>query len=121
MISRIDISGVHTTVTADQRKYINKKIGKLDKYLPRQARDSIKVDVFLKESKSKTLKQCTCEVIMHVPQQNSIAVKETTINMFAAIDIVEAKLKGRLRKYKDTHGVRRLHRRVLAKMRRQTP
>ena len=37
--------------------------------------------------------------------------------MFAAVDIVEAKLKNQLKKYKETHNVQRIHRRVLLKMR----
>ena len=81
-------------------KYVTKKIGKLDKYIPRNARTSAHAQVFLKESKIKNKKQCTCEVIMHLPHEE-FATKETTMNIFAAVDIVEAKLKNHLRKYKD--------------------
>ncbi|MDZ7744261.1 MAG: ribosome-associated translation inhibitor RaiA [Candidatus Saccharibacteria bacterium] len=119
MIKNIEIRGVHTTVTPELQKYVDNKIGKLDRFTPRHARESVRADVFLKESKNKTKKTCTCEVIMHLPQER-IATKESTVNMFAAIDIVEAKLKNRLKKYKDTHGSQKLHRKVLARLRRQT-
>ena len=42
---------------------------------------------------------------MHLPHEE-FATKETTMNIFAAIDIVEAKLKNHLRKYKETHSNR---------------
>jgi ribosome-associated translation inhibitor RaiA len=38
--------------------------------------------------------------------------------MFAAVDIVEAKLKNQLKKYKENTGHLRLHKRVLARIRR---
>ena len=114
MIQKIEINGLHTTVDDDLRKYVNKKIGKLDSYMPRHARPSAHADVKLIESKIKAKKQCTCEVIMHLPGE-TLMTKETTMNMFAAVDIVEAKLKNQLKKYKDTHNSRKLHRRVLSR------
>jgi ribosome-associated translation inhibitor RaiA len=39
---------------------------------------------------------------MFLPRKE-FATKETTMNIFAAVDIVEAKLKNNLRKYKETH------------------
>lgn len=119
MIERIDITGVHTTVTPELHKYIQKKFARLDRYVPRHARESVHVEVKLKEHKAKDKKQCTCEVIFHVPH-DVIATKESTMNMFAAIDIVEAKLRNQLKKYKDTHGVGGLRRKVITKFRRSS-
>ncbi|MEK7602672.1 MAG: ribosome-associated translation inhibitor RaiA [Patescibacteria group bacterium] len=118
MIEHLEISGVHTTVTPELQKYVNKKIGKLDRFIPRYARESAHFEVHLKESKAKDKKQCTCEVKLHMPGE-SFTIKESTINMFAAVDIVEAKLKNHIKKYKEKHGVGRLHKRVLTKLRRQ--
>lgn len=117
MIQKLEINGIHTEVTDDLRRYVIKKIGKLDQYISRHARESAHAEVKLIEEKIKTRKQCTCEVILHLPQ-DILTTKETTLNMFAAIDIVEAKLKNQLKKYKEKHGVSRLHRRMLAKLRR---
>lgn len=99
---KITVNNVHTGIDEDLQKYVSKKIGKLDKYIPRKFRMSAHAQVFLKESKIKNKKQCTCEVVMHLPHDEFVT-KETTMNIFAAVDIVEAKLKNQLRKYKDTH------------------
>mgnify|MGYP000936512525 CR=1 FL=1 len=118
MINKLEITGVHFSVDADLKKYATNKIGRLDKYLPRKSRESAHAEVFLKESKSKDKKECTCEVVLYLPQ-GKIATKESTMNMYAAIDIVETKLKNQIKKYKDTHGVNKLHKRVLSKLKRQ--
>lgn len=118
MISKLEINGVHMKVSDELDKYVHKKIAKLDHYLPRTARESAHAEVYLKESKVKGKKECTCEVIMHLPHE-VITTQEATLNMFAAIDIVEAKLKNRLKKYKERHSTLRLHRRVIARFRRK--
>ncbi len=119
MIKTLEITGKKTKVTPDLQKYITRKIGKLDRYLPRHARESAHAEVIMKESSSKGKKTYTCEVILKVPQ-DTITVTQATINPFAAIDIAEDTLKNRIRKYKETHGTQRLHKKVLARMRRQT-
>ena len=117
MIKKLEINGVHTVLTDDLKKYITKKIGKLDRYMPRHARESAHAEIFVKERMIKAKKECICEVVLHLPGTN-LMTKESTINMFAAVDIVEAKLKNQLKKYKDTHNSKRIHRRVLLRLRR---
>ena len=97
---KVDIDGIHNIGNKDLPRYIHKKIGGLDKYIPRHARKSAYAEVIVKESKIKDKKECMCEVIVHVPGEN-ITAKETTMNMFAAVDIVEEKVKSQLRKYKE--------------------
>lgn len=97
--------------------YTQKKIGRLDRYVPRHARESLHAEVFLKEEKQKNRKQCICEVIIHLPK-DSITTKEATMNIFAAVDIVEAKLKNQLKKYKDTHSSLKIHRRLISRLKR---
>lgn len=96
---KIQVNGVHDVVGDDVLKYVTKKISKLDKYIPKLARQSAHAEVFLKEADIKDKKQCTCEVVMHLPN-DVFAVKETTINIYAAVDIVETKLKNQLNRYK---------------------
>lgn len=120
MIKRLEINGIHTDVPDSLKKYVIKKIGKLDNYIPRTARESAHAEVKLKERQAKDKKNCTCEVILHLPNE-TITTKETTMNMFSAVDIVEAKLKNLLKKYKDTHNVRRIHRRVLNRVLKRRP
>jgi putative sigma-54 modulation protein len=118
MIHKLEVTGVHTEVSLDLQKYVLKKIGKLDRFLPKHARESAHAEVFLKESKAKDKKQCTCEVVLHLPSE-VLTTKESTMNMFAAVDIVEAKLKNQLKKYKEMHSTLRIHRRVLSRLRRR--
>jgi ribosomal subunit interface protein len=120
MIQKLEISGVHTEVGDDLRKYVLKKIGQLDKYLPKHARQSAHAEVRLKEQAGKTKSDRTCEVVLYLPKE-VLTVTETTINIYAAIDIAEAKLKTRLHKYKELHDVPKLRRRVLGRLRRRTP
>lgn len=102
MITHIDISGIHYEVSDELKKYVAKKVGKLDKFVPRHARKSLTVDVKLTERKTKTDKN-QCEIVLHLPNQQ-ITAKEATVNMFAAVDIVETKIRSQLKKYKATHG-----------------
>ena len=117
MLEKLVIDGVHFSPDEDLHKYVVKKIGKLDQYMSRHVRQSAHGEVKLKETKLKNRSQATCEVILHLPQ-DIITTKETTLNMYAAIDIVEAKLKNQLKHYKDKHSVR-FHRRLLAKIKHQ--
>ena len=105
MIENIAITGIKADVTKDLEKYIIKKIGKLDKRIKRSQRSEVRADVKLNEDMSKKNgKKCTCEVILHIPGARLTAV-ESTMNMFAAVDIVEAKLQNQLKKHKEKHSL----------------
>jgi putative sigma-54 modulation protein len=117
MIKKLDINAVHLDLDPKLKSYVSKKVGRLDRYIPRHARESAHAEVFLKERKIKGKKECICEVVLQLPQ-DTITLNEATVNMYAAVDIVEAKLKNQLKKYKDTHGVHGLHRRVLSRLKR---
>jgi ribosomal subunit interface protein len=114
MIKRLDISGVHMDVGADLQRYVIKKIGRLDRFMPKGSRESVHVEVKLKEGKAKDRNERTCEVLVRLPQE-TLTIKETTINVYAAVDIAEAKLRQQLKKYKELHVSPRLHQRMLAK------
>lgn len=118
MFKKFEINGVHTIVDKQTRAYVAKKIGRLDRYVSRHGRESAHAEVFLKETKAKNQNRFVCEVSLHLPHQ-TIVVQEAAINMFAAIDIVEAKLKTQLQKYKDTHSNGKFHRHVMARFRRR--
>lgn len=115
MIQKLDVSGVHLEINDDLKKYVDKKLGRLDRFVPAQQRESLHLEVKLKEGKAKDKNQRTCEILMHLPGEN-ITLKESTINIYAAIDIVEAKLRNQLKKYKELHTSPRLHQRVLTKL-----
>ena len=102
MIQNLIVSGVHSDVDEDLKKYVQKKIGNLDRYMSRHARKSAHVEVRLKESHAKDKKSCTCEAVMHLPH-DILTTQESTLNMYAAVDIVEEKLHNQLIKYKMMH------------------
>lgn len=118
MLQKFEISGVHLSVDDDLRKYVSKKIGNLDKYLPRASRASAHAEVFLKAEKSKGKQQATCEVTLYLPHE-TINLHETTINLYAAVDIVEAKLKLQLQKYKELRQAGKMHRKLFARFSRR--
>ena len=114
MIQKLEINGVHLEIDEDLRKYATRKIGRLDLFMPLKIRAVAHAEIKLKAAKAKNKNERTCEVILHLPHE-VITVKETTINMYAAIDVVEAKLKNQLKKYKETHGRGRLRQRIVAR------
>lgn len=97
---KIEIAGVHMELDDDLKKYVTKKMDKLERYVPRRVRGSAHTVVKLKESHAKNKRQFTCEVILNLPNEQ-ITVSESTLNMFAAVDIAEETMKNRLKKYKE--------------------
>jgi len=120
MIQKLEIAGVHMDVGADLKKYVERKIGHLDRFLKRNIRESIHAAVKLKEGTGKGKNERTCEVVLHLPHE-TLTVHETTINVFAAVDIVETKLRMQLKKYKELHEeAPKFHQRMLSRLKRQT-
>lgn len=120
MITKLETTGVHMEVNDDLHKYIAKKIGKLDRYMPKHARESAHVAVKLKEVKGRAKGQVEhiCEIIVHLPQ-DEITLSERTASIYAAIDIIEQKLRAQLQKYKEQHTTPRFRQRLLARLKRR--
>ncbi len=102
MIEHIDISGVRYTVDDTTKKYVQKKIGRLDRYVSRHARQSMSAEVVLKEVNRANGNKYECDVRLLLPGK-TLAATDSTMNMLAAIDIVEAKLVQQLHKYKEAN------------------
>lgn len=100
-MENIDITGVRYTPDEPTKKYVVKKIGGLDRYLPRHARKTFSAEVVLKEVGRANGNKYECDIKVVVPGK-VISAKDSTMNMMAAIDIVESKLADQLRKYKET-------------------
>lgn len=96
---KVTIVAQHYETTDDLERYIVRKLDKLTRYVPRHARHTVHAEVLLKEHHSQSTNPYECEVILRLPH-GEIVAKEATINMFAAVDIVEAKVKNQLVKYK---------------------
>lgn len=99
MISSISITGKKVVVDDITKKYVNKKIGNLDRFLPRHARKSVSAEVVLSLIDEKNGNKYQADVVLHLPEK-TLTASDSTVNVLAAIDIVEAKLLSQLKKYK---------------------
>lgn len=100
MIANIEITGVGAYTPDDNtKKYVRKKLGSLDRLVPRHARQSMHVEVKLADVNRPRGNKYEVEAIVSVPDKRMTA-KDSTMNVLAAVDIVEAKLAAQLRKYK---------------------
>lgn len=103
MITHIDITGVGSYAPDQKTKrYVRKKIGQLDRFVSRHARKSIRADVKLAQVNRDNGNKYEAEVILVVPDKR-LTARDSTMNVVAAVDIVEAKLAAQLRKYKTQH------------------
>jgi len=118
MIQTINITGVRYTPDDLTKKYVRKKIGSLDKFITRHAARSATVDIKLKEVNRAHGNKYECDVIMHLPEQ-TITAKDSTLNMLAAVDIVEEKLRSQLKKYHDTRKDHRGRHDLLGRLKRR--
>lgn len=108
---KLTIEGVHITLDTDLEKYAKKKIGGLEKYIPKRARQSAHAEVILKRTAAKDKNKFTCEITIHLPHE-VLNCTETTRHLYAAIDVASAKARHQLQKYKNEHGTPRLYRRL---------
>lgn len=101
-MERIEITGVRYTLDESTKKYVTKKIGNLSRFLPRHARKTFSAEVVLREVNRANGNKYECDAKLIVPNK-VLTAKDSTMNMMAAVDIVEAKLADQLRKYKETN------------------
>ena len=119
MLQKLDVQGIHLTVDEGLRKYILKKVGRLDKYMSRHDQISAHAEVHLKNMNSKDHNKSSCEITLHLPHA-TLTAHETTLNMYAAVDIAETKLRHQLQKYKDLHESGKTHRQLFNRFRRHS-
>lgn len=100
MIEKIDISGSNYKVDDSFRKYAIKRIGKLDRYLPRGNKKDVVTKIVVTEVNRAHGNKYEISVAMEIPGGKVIAAKDECSNVFAGIDILEAKLMGQIRRYK---------------------
>ncbi len=102
MISPIAITGIKYDVDEKTKKYVEQKVGKLERFIPRHARKSVSAEVKLTQIDQKNGNKYEAEILLFVPDK-VLTAKDSTVNVLAAIDIVEAKLQAQLAKYKEQH------------------
>lgn len=97
----------HDELDDKLRDYVERKIGHLDKYMPR-GHQIVRGQVVLEldEGAASDSQRYSCEARLEVPG-NDMFAKDATVNFYAAVDIIEQKLKIQVLKYKDKHGSHR--------------
>ena len=102
MITQLKVIGIAYEIDDATRKYVTKRIGGLDRYMPRHARKTASVEVKLEQVDHDHGNKYEAEVILNIPG-GPITAKDSTSNVFAAIDIVEAKVRSQLLDYKQAN------------------
>lgn len=100
MIEKIEINGNGYRVEEPFRKYVEKRIGKLDRYLPKAAKKDVIVKMVVKEIGKNKGEKYEMSVAMEIPGGKMIAARDECTNAFAGVDLIEAKLTGQIRRYK---------------------
>lgn len=100
MIDKIEINGNGYKVEEPLRKYAAKRLGKLDRYLPRGYKKNVSVKLVVSEIGKNRSEKYEISAALTVPGGRLIAAKDECSNVFAGMDLVEAKLLGQIRRYK---------------------
>lgn len=100
MIEKIDITGSNYKVEESFHKYARKRIGKLDRYLPRGSKKDVIVKIVVTEVDRAHGNRFEISAAMEIHGGKVFAAKDECSNLYAGIDIVEAKLMGQIRRFK---------------------
>jgi putative sigma-54 modulation protein len=113
---KCDLTGRNFEVDEKLREYIEDKLGGLDKYLPRQVRGTALCNVIvIDDPNGREDNRFVCEAILSVGGDQMVS-REGTVNIYAAVDIVEAKMKSQLLKYKEKHMLEPRRHRMLSRL-----
>jgi ribosomal subunit interface protein len=100
---KLDITTRSFEADTKLKDYIEEKIGGLDKFLPRHVRSLAEGKILLQEDPNgREDNRLVCEAILTIGG-TTLVCHEGTINMYASVDIVVAKLKAQICTYKDKH------------------
>lgn len=100
MIEKIEITGNGYKVEEPFRRYTEKRIGKLDRYLPRGFKKDVMAKIAVSEIGKGKNDKYEITVAMEIPGGKVIAAKDECSNVFAGVDLIETKLTSQIRRYK---------------------
>lgn len=95
----IEISGTNYKLSDQEQDYIDRKCRKLVNHMPMHSRRSAFVSAKISLLTQPSDDKYQCDVVLTLPDKTLVA-SETATSVAAAIDIVERKLQGQIRKYK---------------------
>lgn len=99
MANNIEITAIKLNLDENAKKYAEKKIHNLYKYLPRHAAKSASFKLTLERLSKKRDDTYQAEIILSVPDKTLTASANAT-NVTAAVDLVEPKILSQIRRYK---------------------
>lgn len=100
---KCEVAARNFEVDDKMRDYVDEKIGGLEKYLPRRVRETASCSVTLEDDPNgREDNRYVCDAVMTL-EGTTLVSQEGTVNIYAAVDIVEAKLKAQLSTYKEKH------------------
>ena len=100
MIDKIEITGNDYKVDEPLKKYAQKRLGKLDKYLPKGSKKDVVCKMVVEGIGKGKSGKFEISVAMELTGGKVIAARDECSNVFAGVDLVEAKLLGQIRRYK---------------------
>lgn len=99
-------------LTVKLQKYVGSKVASLEKYVPKHARESAEIDIHLRFLAPTDEKECRFSLIL---PHETLVVTEATGHSYAAIDIVVAEMRRRIRVYKEKHEPKAIRHRIARK------
>lgn len=95
----VEISGTNYKLSDREQDYIEKKCKKLVNHMPMHSRKTAFASAKITLIDQKNDNKYQCDVVLTLPDKTLVA-SETAPNALAAVDIVEQKLQGQIRRYK---------------------
>lgn len=99
MSQLVSITNLNTEVDVSTTDYITEKVKKLYRYIPRDSRDGTRFEVKLKGIDETAEHKVLIELLLIMPEKTMTASSKA-MTFKAAIDGVEEKMEGQLRRYK---------------------
>lgn len=103
----IDITGNKTIVDAELTKYAVRQLRGIEKLMGPASRELAEIVVAFKRSKDEQ----TIKLVLTLPK-DSFVIEETTVNAYAAVDIVVPEVRKFVINYRARHGGGRLYHRL---------
>lgn len=103
-------------LTPKLQKYTASKLRDIEKYIPRHARQAAVLAVHFKVAKKGQEKTCT--LALELPFE-TLAVRETTGHMYAALDIAVVEMRRKVADYKGKHSKYGLRHRLIHRLKRK--
>ena len=99
MIEKMEILGNGYKIDEHFKKYVQKRLSKLDRYLPRTTKKNVAMKVTVTEVSKNKGEKYEISTTMNIPGGKIITAKDQCSHVLAGIDWVEAKLSGQIRRY----------------------